>query len=49
MGLSASGLAALRTYIVARDVNSQTVVDYQGQGSLFWSKTASRCLGSAQR
>ena len=49
MGLSASGLAALRTYIVARDVNSQTIVDYQGQGSLFWSKTASRCLGSAQR
>ena len=49
MGLSASGLAALRTYIAARDVNSQTIVDYQGQGSLFWSKTASRCLGSAQR
>ena len=49
MGLSANGLAALRTYIVARDVNSQTIVDYQGQGSLFWSKTASRCLGSAQR
>jgi hypothetical protein len=49
MGLSASGLVALRTYIVARDVNSQTIVDYQGQGSLFWSKTASRCLGSAQR
>jgi len=49
MGLSAGGLAALRTYIVSRDVNSQTIVDYQGQGSLFWSKTASRCLGSAQR
>jgi hypothetical protein len=49
MGLWAGGLAALRTYIVSRDVNSQTIVDYQGQGSLFWSKTASRCLGSAQR
>jgi hypothetical protein len=49
MGLSASGLAALRTYIVSRDVNSQTVVDYTGQGSLFWSKTASRCLGTAER
>jgi hypothetical protein len=49
MGLSASGLAALRTYIVSRDVNSQTLVDYQGQGSLFWSKTASRCLGTAER
>jgi hypothetical protein len=33
MGLSASGLAALRTYIVARDVNSQTVVDYQAKAA----------------
>jgi len=32
-------------YIVSRDVNSQTKVDYHGQGSAFWSKTASRCLG----
>lgn len=47
MGLSASGLAALRSYIVSRDVNSQTVVDYAGQGALFWSKTANRCLGQA--
>ena len=49
MGLSASGLAALRSYIVSRDVNSQTVVDYAGQGALFWSKTASRCLSQASR
>lgn len=49
MGLSASGLSAIRSYIVSKDVNSQTAVDYAGQGSLFWSKTASRCLGSAQR
>jgi len=49
MGLSASGLAAIRNYIVAKDVNSQTAVDYAGQGSLFWSKTARSCLGSAQR
>jgi hypothetical protein len=49
MGLSASGLAALRSYIVSRDVNSQTVVDYAGQGALFWSKTASRCLSQAAR
>jgi hypothetical protein len=47
MGLSASGLASLRSYIVSRDVNSQTVVDYAGQGALFWSKTANRCLGQA--
>lgn len=45
MNLSSSGLAALRRYIVSRDVNSQTKVDYHGQGSAFWSKTASRCLG----
>jgi hypothetical protein len=49
MGLSASGLAAVRSYIVSKDVNSQTAVDYAGQGSLFWRKTASRCLGQAQR
>lgn len=49
MGLSASGLAALRSYIVLRDLNSQTVVDYAGQGALFWSKTASRCLSQAAR
>jgi hypothetical protein len=49
MGLSSSGLAALRNYIISRDVNSQTAVDYRGQGSLFWRKTASQCLGSARR
>lgn len=49
MGLSASGLAAVRTYIVSKDVNSETAIDHSGQGSLFWSKTASRCFGSAQR
>jgi hypothetical protein len=47
--LSGGGLSALRTYIVSRDVNSQTAMDYSGQGSLFWSKTASRCLSSANR
>ena len=49
MGLSAGGVAAIRTYVVSRDVNSETAVDYAGQGKLFWSKTASRCLSSAQR
>jgi len=44
---SSSSLAAIRDYIISRDVNSQTAVDYKGQGSLFWSKTASQCLGSA--
>jgi hypothetical protein len=49
MNLSGSGLAVLRSYIVSRDVNSQTAVDYSGQGALFWSKTANRCLGQASR
>jgi len=49
MRLSSSGLAALRNYIISRDVNSQTAVDYKGQGSAFWRKTASQCLGSASR
>ncbi|MGB2930781.1 MAG: hypothetical protein WBB88_00225 [Methyloceanibacter sp.] len=47
--LSRSSLAALKTYIVSRDVNSETAMDYHGQGSVFWSKTASRCLSSAER
>ena len=49
MGLSAGGLAALKSYIVSRDVNSQTAVDYAGQGALFWSKTERSCLSHASR
>ncbi|MGH6826144.1 hypothetical protein [Methyloceanibacter sp.] len=49
MGLSKSGLASLRSYIVSRDVNSETATDYQGQGTLFWGKTESRCFLSAER
>lgn len=45
MRLSPSGVAALRSYIISRDVNSQTKVDYKGQGGAFWSKTANQCLG----
>jgi len=44
---SSSTLAAIRSYIISRDVNSQTAVDYKGQGSLFWSKTAGQCRGVA--
>ncbi|MHA1572833.1 MAG: hypothetical protein ACTSX8_02465 [Alphaproteobacteria bacterium] len=43
MRLSSGGIAALRHYIIARDVNSQTKVDRQGQGSVFWNKTAKQC------
>jgi hypothetical protein len=49
MRLSSSGIAALRNYIISRDVNSQTVIDHPGQGAAFWAKTASRCLGGAHR
>jgi hypothetical protein len=49
MKLSKSGVAAIRHYIVSRDVNSETAVDYQGQGRLFWSKIQSRCLGASGR
>jgi hypothetical protein len=49
MRLSSSGIAALRNYIISRDVNSQTAVDHPGQGAAFWGKTASRCLGRAHR
>lgn len=48
MRLSPSGVAAIRNYIVAKDVNSQTIIDYQGQGSLFWSKTAKSCPSVAR-
>lgn len=47
--LSRRGAAAIGRYIVSRNVNSQTVVDYKGQGSLFWSKTVSSCLGPSRR
>ncbi len=49
MRLSKSGAAAIGRYIVARDVNSQTAVDYKGQGRLFWSKTANRCVSARRR
>jgi len=49
MKLSKSGVAAIRHYIVSRDVNSETAVDYQGQGRLFWSKIESGCPGASGR
>lgn len=49
MKLSKSGVAAIRHYIVSRDVNSETAVDYQGQGRLFWSKIESGCPGASDR
>ena len=49
MRLSQGGVAAVRNYIVTRDVNSETAVDYQGQGQLFWSKIERRCPGAARR
>lgn len=49
MKLSKGGRAAIRQYIVARDVNSETAVDYKGQGRLFWSKIESRCPSAAGR
>ncbi|MGE5260624.1 MAG: hypothetical protein ACM3MH_07075, partial [Actinomycetota bacterium] len=49
LGSSRSQRAAIGNYIVSRDVNPETVVDYQGQGRLFWSKIEARCLGSASR
>jgi hypothetical protein len=49
MRLSKSGIAALRNYIISRDVNSQTAVDHAGQGAAFWASTSSRCLGGAHR
>jgi hypothetical protein len=49
MKLSTSELAVIGHYIVSRDVNSETAVDYQGQGRLFWSKIESRCLGASGR
>jgi len=47
--LSRSSTAALRNYIISRDVNSETKGDYRGQGSKFWSKTERRCPSVARR
>lgn len=49
MRLSRGGVAAVRNYIVARDVNSETAVDYKGQGQLFWSKIERSCPRAAGR
>ena len=47
--LSRSSTAALRNYIISRDVNSETRSNYKGQGSKFWSKTERRCPSVARR
>jgi len=47
--VSRSSLAAIRNYIVARDVNSETKIDHKGQGSKFWSKTERSCPNVARR
>lgn len=49
MGLSSSGVRAIRNYIISRDVNSQTAIDRQGQGNSFWSKTERSCPSVARR
>lgn len=49
MGVSRGSLAAIRSYIVSRDVNSETKVDRRGQGSMFWSKTERSCPNVARR
>ncbi len=41
--LSRGSTAALRNYIISRDVNSETKKDHKGQGSKFWSKTERSC------
>jgi len=41
--LSRGSTAALRKYIISRDVNSETKSDLKGQGSKFWSKTERSC------
>lgn len=42
MRVSPSSLAAIRNYIVARDVNRKTKIDHKGQGGQFWNKTGRR-------
>lgn len=49
MRLSSRGVAAIKHYIVSRDVNSETAVDYRGQGRAFWRKIESRCPRAAGR
>jgi hypothetical protein len=41
--VSRGSTAALRNYIITRDVNSETKRDHKGQGSKFWSKTERSC------
>ncbi len=46
--VSRSSLAAIRNYILSRDVNSETKIDHKGQGSKFWSKTERSCPNVAR-
>jgi len=47
--LSRGSTAALRNYIISRDVNSETKSNHKGQGSKFWSKTERSCPTVASR
>jgi len=47
--LSPASTAALRNYIISRDVNSETKNDHNGQGREFWSKTERSCPTVARR
>ncbi len=47
--VSRSSLAAIRNYILSRDVNNETKIDHKGQDSKFWSKTERSCPNVARR
>jgi len=48
MRASKSLVRRIKSYMIRHDVNSDTVVDYAGQGVAFWRRTAARCPRAAR-
>ncbi len=48
MRLSRSGVARIRKYMISKNINSDTAIDYAGQGVEFWNRTAAGCPGVAK-
>jgi len=49
MRLTRARAARIRNIMISHNINSNTVIDYPGQGAEFWSRTAARCPKAARR
>ena len=49
MRLSRASAARVRSIMISHNINSDTLIDYPGQGKEFWRRTAARCPKAARR